>query len=206
MQGSLLALTCISLIFILFYLFFGFQSKKKKKEKKKAKSIKWTREMCIACLSFSGYFWCFLKQNVQNALGMFCLWIPSGSQNQYIFGLFHSAFIININLSVKVPTVLCVYKWFFASIANANLFMWDKICAPAGNISSLLLGVCAPALTDRNFSQDQACLYFTHIHEMQLSRKGFKGLCAHSSLWICPAKELNLSEMCLSFVFQRKCV
>lgn len=197
MQGSLLALTCISLIFILFYLFFGFQSKKKK-EKKKAISIKWTREMCM-CLSFSGYFWCFLKQNVQNALGLFCLWIPSGSQNQYIFGLFHSAFIININLSVKVPTVLCVYKWFFASIANANLFMWDKICAPAGNISSLLLGVCAPALTDRNFSQDQACLYFTHIHEMQLSRK------AASLLKVCVPTHLSESVQRRSRICQ-KCV
>lgn len=36
MQGSLLALTCISLIFILFYLFIGFQSKKKERKRQKA--------------------------------------------------------------------------------------------------------------------------------------------------------------------------
>lgn len=142
--------------------------------------------------------------NVQNALGLFCLWIPSGSQNQYIFGLFHSAFIININLSVKVPTLLRVYKWFFASIANANLFTWDKtlsfqMCAPAGNISSLLLGVSAPALTDRNFSQDQACLYFTHIHEMRLSRK------AASLLKVCAPTHLSESVQRRSRICQ-KCV
>lgn len=141
---------------------------------------------------------------VQNALGLFCLWMPSGSQNQYIFGLFHSAFIININLSVKVPNILCAYKLFFASIANANLFMWDrtlsfKICAPAGNISSLLHGVCAPALTDRNFSQDQACLYFTHIHEMQLSRK------AASLLKVCVPTHLSESVQRRSRICQ-KCV
>lgn len=188
----------VSLWSLFYFIYFLDFKAKKKKEKKKAISIKWTREMCM-CLSFSGYFWCFLKQNVQNALGLFCLWIPSGSQNQYIFGLFHSAFIININLSVKVPTVLCVYKWFFASIANANLFMWDKICAPAGNISSLLLGVCAPALTDRNFSQDQACLYFTHIHEMQLSRK------AASLLKVCVPTHLSESVQRRSRICQ-KCV